>query len=217
MTVYGSKDQIYEDYPIALKFVLERRVHPTSYDKVYDALSKECRAKIDKFSESVANFRTQYPVSVGFFVEIPATGDTGKDMNASRYVLLPHETGWEFFIRVAIAAGTVGTVGGTTYLAVKVGEKVLDKVLETSLQSLLSFMGQKWSEVIHGGVRVDHIEIRTRDKGVMKIPFSRFSIDQLECLLVAFNSISHIRECNQSCFFGNLAEPTGSDNPQAHD
>jgi hypothetical protein len=132
--------------------------------------------------------------------------DTGLHLGC-RYVLLTHESGWEFFIPVAIKSGKVAG----TYLAAKAGEKVLGKALESTLRSLLSFMRQKWLAAVHGGVRIDHIEIRTLAKGVMKLPFSDFGIDQLECLLAEFNSISHIRECNERWFFGNLVEASDQD------
>ena len=76
MRVFKSKDDLYKVYPIALKFVREEPKdggfhHHRDYKDVYPSLATTCRAKLDKFSDSVKNFRTQYPLSVGFYVEIP--------------------------------------------------------------------------------------------------------------------------------------------------
>jgi hypothetical protein len=205
---YNSKDDLYKHYPIALKFVLERRVHTEDYKNVYAALATECQAKIDEFSSGVKSFRKDYPLSAGFYVEIPVMGATGQSMDVSKFVLLVQETGWELWPLFACVTGggvaniTLGTVAA--YLALKGGEKVIDGTLEESIKKIYEFMKEKWADAIHGGIRINHIEIRTEKKGTAKIDFSKFTIDSLECLMVRWDSISNIMECNDPCFFGNL-------------
>jgi hypothetical protein len=219
MKTYKSKEDVYVDHPIALKFELEKRVHFDQYEQLLKALPVDCRAKVERLKASVEGLRGSYPHSVGFVVEIPVLGDTGDEMS-QEYVLLTHETGWEYFIPSHLMAGAAGAATGTAggYLAreagkrllEKAGEKALEKagekVLERPLQRLFAFMQQKWMELINGGVRIKHVEIRTLEKGVMRIRLSDLVPDSIECLLVHFESIKHIRECDDECFFKKLYE-----------
>ncbi|MGH7963445.1 MAG: hypothetical protein ACRERD_16755 [Candidatus Binatia bacterium] len=209
MKTYESKEAVYQDFSIALKFGLERPVHVRDYEELFDAFARDCRAKLTQFSCTVANYRTQYPISAGFFVEIPVKGDTGQEIG-TRVVLLEHETGWEFFIPLASALAA--------WLGPKIAEKVAGKALDAAIAKLASFMKEQWPRLIRGGVRIDHVEIRTESKGVMRIPFSSFNIDQLRRLIEKFPSISHLRECNAECFGGMLVDlPSKSAAPLASD
>jgi hypothetical protein len=77
-------------------------------------------------------------------------------------------------------------------------------------------MQEQWLRLIRGSVRIDHVEFRTGNKGVMRIPFSQFDPRQVECLLEKFPTISHLRECNDECFGGMLVEPSARNSaPQA--
>jgi hypothetical protein len=199
MKSYSSKNEIYKDYAIALKFFLQYRVNPRYYDDLYKTLAHDYRAKVIKFSSSVKNFRTKYPISAGFFVEIPVRGDTGKEEIGTRFVLLEHETGWEVFIPI------VSTIIGYTFA--KFGEKILDKVLEQFLNKLQTFFKITWGKFIRGGVKIDYVEIRTKNKGVMRIPFYDFDVKQVFCLIKKFKSIKHLWQCNDECFNGKLVDP----------
>lgn len=194
MKNYGSKDEIYKDYAVALKFGLERPVHVRDYKDLFDALNGECGFKVREFSRVVKNFRKEYPIAAGFFIEIPVKGDTGQELG-TRFVLLEHETGWEIFLPLL------------KWMGEKVGEKVFDKGVGGPLDLLVSFMKTRWTDLIHGGVRIDHVEVRTENKGVMRLPFSEFQVEQVRCLLKKFDSINHLSECNQECFDGLLVQP----------
>jgi hypothetical protein len=197
MKTYASKDEIYKDFPIALKFELEHPVHVRDYEELFGVFARDYRARVEEFSRTVANFRGKYPISVGFFVEIPVQGDTGKNIGA-HFVLLEHETGWEYFIPVSAASGLAA------WLVPKIAEKVAGKALDQALATLVSFMKEKWPDFIRGGVRIDHVEIRTENKGVMRVRFSEFNVERLRCLIQSFPSISHLRECNHKCFKDSL-------------
>jgi len=174
MKTYGSKAEIFADFHVALKFVLDRSVSVRDYDALFDALPRECSARVTEFNRAVHNFKTQYPISVGFFVETLVKGDTGEPIG-SRFVLLEHETGWEWFIPIGL--GAAGWVGA------KVADEVAKKVISNSLSKITSFMTSCWTQLFPGEVRIDHVEIRTAEKGTMRIPFSEFTLLQLECLL----------------------------------
>lgn len=209
MKVYESKDAVYKDFSIALKFGLQHPVHVRDYEAIFGAFARDCRAKLTQFSQTVANYRTQYPISAGFFVEIPVKGDTGLEIG-TRLVLLEHETGWEFFIPLTAALAS--------WLGPKIAEKVAGKALDAAVAKLATFMKDQWPRLIRGGVRIDHLEIRTESKGVMRIPFSSFNVDQLRCLIEKFPSISHLSECNAECFGGMLVDAsTKSETPLASD
>jgi hypothetical protein len=209
MNSYDSKDAIYKDFAIALKFGLEHPVHVRDYERLFEAFARDDRAKLTQFSRAVANYRTHYPISAGFFVEIQVKGDTGQEIG-TRLILLEHETGWEFFIPVASALAA--------WLGPKVAEKVAGAALDAAVKQLTAFMKEQWSGLIRGGVRIDHVEVRTENKGVMRIPFSQFDVRQIKCLIKSFPTISHLSECNAECFGGMLVEPSAkSAAPQASD
>jgi hypothetical protein len=207
MKAYDSKDEIYRNFAIALKFGLEHPVHVRDYE--IEAFPRDCRATLSQFSRTVANYRTQYPISAGFFVEVQVKGDTGQNIGA-RLILLEHETGWEFFIPLASALAA--------RLGPKIAEKVAGKALDAAIKQLTAFMKEQWLRLIHGGVRIDHVEVRTEHKGVMRIPFSKFDVSQVVCLIERFPSISHLSDCNAECFGGLLVAPSASTlTPQASD
>lgn len=209
MKTYDSKDAIYKDYAIALKFGLEHWVHIRNYEDLFKVFARDYRVKLKEFSRVVANYRTEYPISTGFFVEMEVRGDTGQIIG-TQFILLKHETGWEFFIPSAV---TLATLLGT-----KVAEEVAGKAIDLALEQLAKFMKEEWLKLIRGGVRIDHVEIRTENKGVMRIPFSQFDPQQVECLLEKFPTVSHLRECNAECFGGKLVAPPSIDRaPQAAD
>lgn len=207
MNTYVSKNDIYKDYQLAIKLGLH--IPPGSYfaidnyDEFIKALNTDCGAKVEEFSRSVKNFEFEYPLSIGMFVEIPVRGDHGKLLGL-RTVMLEHETGPEFFLPLTYAAA----VTASAWVGAKIGEKVFDKVLDEAIDTLFGFMKQKWQEVVPSKYLVDHVEIRTAKKGVMRIPFSKFETQQLRCLINRFHEVSHLRECND-CFNGQLVEPPG--------
>lgn len=209
MKTYDSKNAIYKDFAIALKFGLEHPVHITAYDNLFDAFARNQRAKLTEFAEMVNNFGTKYPLSYGFFVEMEVRGDTGQILG-TQLILLEHETGWEFFIPLATTLAI--------WLGTKVADEVAGKAIDLALEQLAKFMKEQWQKLIRGGVRIDHVEVRTENKGVMRIPFSQFDPRQVGCLLEKFPTISHLRECNDECFGGMLVEPPARHNaPQASD
>jgi len=187
MKVYSSKDDLYKDYQIAVKFVLEppkTYYHSRDYEKIVANLKAEHGCKFEEFNRSVKNFQQEYPLSAGFVVEVPVSGDTGQPLG-SRYVVLMDETGWEWWI------GTI--VGG----CVKKGVDIF-----------CDFCKRNWQKLHAKQARIDHVEIRTAEKGIGRLAFSEFDPKQLECLLGKVQQIASIHEANQECFGGLLLPVT---------
>lgn len=90
MKIYNSKNEIYGDYQIAVKFRLKYDVSRDSYDRFFDALRANDNWKITEFNREVHHLNTHYPVSVGLFAELPVKNDDGTEIGA-RLVLLEHE------------------------------------------------------------------------------------------------------------------------------
>ena len=199
---YVSKDDIYQDYQIAIKFALKpgTYMHINEYADVLQVLKKDTGAKVKEFSRSVKNFQSENLPSVGLFVEVPVQGDTGKEIDL-RIVMLEHETGPEFFFLLdpesALLAGVLIRVG------MKLGEKLFDRLLDSAISKLDKLFRKRWSKKR----TIDHVEIRTAKKGVMCLPFSDFDVSQIICLRRHFDSINHIKECNETCFQGKLVAP----------
>ncbi len=100
MKIYGSKREIYHaGYAIASKFVPEFPVrYKENYEELFKTIERDYGWVINQFSTQVENIDRGAAKSFGFFLEVPAYGATGREMNAVRYVLLSHETGLEVFI-----------------------------------------------------------------------------------------------------------------------
>lgn len=198
--VYTSKADIYEDYNIAVKFVLEegRMMRVQDYKQIRGALARQYGADIRLFHRAVTNISNPLPTSVGFFVDVPIIGDTGRTMG-TRYVLLEHEDGWEFFIMTPenawpmaqFIAGWLGTWLGTRLLG-----KLVGKHVDPALERIVDFMRTGWTR----HVRIDHVVIRSKEKGTLKVPFSNFRVSQLECLVKHFPYIDQLRQCAEKCF-----------------
>jgi len=70
------------------------------------------------------------------------------------------------------AAGWAGTVGFVTEPLRRLD---LDAArTNVFLCGPVAFMQEQWLRLIRGSVRIDHVEFRTGNKGVMRIPFSQF-------------------------------------------
>src|SRR5581483_1742809 len=200
LKLYGSKDEIYSDFAVAIKFVPANSGYllDADYERFYDLLQTEQQCRLEMVLKDVKNFPDEYPwARVGCFVEIPTTGDTGQILGP-QYVLLQHETGWELFVpTLMVAAGVAGP-----WIVDKAAGAVLDKVAKAALDRFIEFVKQVWTQ--RGGIRIDHVEIRTRDKGVARLAFSAFRASQIRCLLERFNQIDALWQCNQECFAGRL-------------
>jgi hypothetical protein len=199
MKVYGSKQEIYGDgYAIAVKFVPQFPVRDKgNYPKLFAEMQRRFGWVINQFSSAVQNIDPVAARSFGFFLDVPATGSSGKPFSV-RHVLLAHETGLELFL-----------VGAGAYIA----DKVFEAVLQDSVEKCRKFLAEQWQRIIdpEGQYRIDHVEIRTERKGVMLLPFDEFKVEQLFCLLDRFDKIEHLAEVNGLCFRGQLTAP-----PEVH-
>lgn len=208
MKTYTSKNEIYQDYPIALKFNLHipegSYMRIMDYEGILSALSDDTSSKIAEFSRSVKNFVRESPLSIGLFVEFPEKGDAGQDFGL-RFIMLEHETGPEWFIPLSQASA----IAAGAWVGAKVAEKVFGKVLDSTLDKIHKFLSQKWSKLHPEKFEIDHVEIRTAEKGVMRIRFSDFHIYQIRCLIERFDKIKHISDVNDHCFGGALVSPPG--------
>jgi len=208
MKAYASKNDIYKDYELAIKLGLH--IPKDSYFPIKDykdflsALKVDLGAKVENLSNSVANFDFEYPRSVGLFVEVPVRGDQN-ELLGLRTVMLEHESGPELFLPLSYAAA----VAAGAWVGAKVGEKVFEKVLDKVFDAVFDFFKRKWLQFVPKQYYIDHVEIRTANKGVMRLPFSKFDVSQLRCLIERLPVITHLRECNQSCFGGELVDPPG--------
>jgi hypothetical protein len=197
--IYKSKREIFRDYNVAVKFQLRNPVHPSHYEKFIQALQAAEKWTLEEFSREVEHLNSRYPISVGLFVDIPVENEDGKTIGI-RSVLLEHETGPEFFL---FAVAACGWLGG------KVLEKISDITLERLFSNFIRAIREHWPEqaIRWDGNPFAYVEIRTLEKGVMRITFDAFNPTQLTCMIRNFSNINHLSEANESCFGGMLVEP----------
>jgi hypothetical protein len=185
--------EIYDDYPIALKFVVKNYLDTRDYHNVLKEFTRDNRAKLSNLADSVGDTLG----IAGYFVEVEVKGDTGQKIG-TRYVFIEHETGPEILLPLLPLVAT--------YLGMKVVDIVVEKALDGVMDHLTSFMKTQWDKLVQKKKRIDHVEIHTEDKGTMRIPFKEFNSQQIICLIEKFPTISHLRECNKQCFNGLLLE-----------
>jgi hypothetical protein len=198
--IYGTREEIFRDFDLAVKFVIERPnllvhnpVDPNDrqapeddYTPLYRVLIKEHQAQLTQIiveRQGVAG-SPAWPEEVGLFLEIPVAGDSGASLG-TRFVLVPHETGVEIFIAT--------TLGGWVI------KKVMDVTVGPTVDRWIEGIRRKRSKV-----KIDHVELRTTNKGVMRLPFSEFRGEQLTCLVERLPSIENLVAVNQECFSGHL-------------
>jgi hypothetical protein len=178
--------------------ILQGGISPGEYDSL-PALGAADQIKIDRYSQWVKNFRSEYPLSVGFCVEVQLTGDTG-EAYGSKLVVLGHETGAELFIPLAPLVLKWAAIGASAWLGNKTADAAFDLAVKPAVARVLSLLEHKFYMHLYGGVRIDRIEIRTAQKGVLLLPWSMFDLSHLSCLVARFNSIKLLSEVIDSCF-----------------
>jgi hypothetical protein len=192
---YASKDAIYKDYQIAVRFVLDGGIHRSRYDHLPEIARAE-RLRIERYTKDVEAFRTKYPLSVGFCLELPVEGDTGEELGV-RLVVLGHETGPEFFLPLQIDPVVLtAATAAATWVGLKVADMFFERVVTPHMERMLQALRAK----VYGGHRIMHVEVRTADKGVLKLPFSDFELSQLRCVMSNFDKVKTLDELIDRCF-----------------
>lgn len=194
MATYYTKDEIFRDYEVAIKFGLSADAYASDYDELYKVFRADYRAKLEEMTHELSGLNA----SACFIVEVPVDGDAGESIG-TRVILLQHESGWEIFIPLLAAFAT--------WLAERAVDVAAEKVLEGGLKKMLSFFKDRWNAICRPGIRITYVEVRTKNKGTLRLPFGKFEIAQVLCLLQRFPKIKHISECNASCFGGQLVDP----------
>jgi hypothetical protein len=206
MKKYGSKREIYQDYDLAIKLITDRSVNRRYYDRVLDTFRRDDRAKVLELQERVKGW--DWGDSVGFFVEVPAYGDA-QDVIGTQFILLEHETGPEFFIHVI----NPQFIHDLLLIAISyVGPKAFDAFYAQIQEVAFKKIGEKAEDLrrtLPSRTTISAVEIRTEHKGVGRLKFSEFEIDQIKCLLGGFkvHPGRNLFDFNQQCFHGALVEP----------
>jgi hypothetical protein len=209
MKKYGSKHEIYQDYDLAIKLITDRGVSAHYYDRLIDAFQRDDGVKVLQLQQRVKNLsKGDNYESIGFFVEVPAYGDA-EDVIGTQFILLEHETGPEFFLHMVTNPQFIsGLIQVATYVVTNAFDALYSQVQEVALKKIGEKTGQLWQK-LKGGARISAVEIRTEYKGVGRLKFSAFDIDQIECLLNGFKAqpMKNLFDFNQQCFGGALVEP----------
>lgn len=212
MRQYGSKREVYRDFDLAIKLITDDTASSEYYARIQDSLAWDDRTKVDRLVQAVAALPPGGASSAGFVVEVPAYGDS-HDLLGYQFVLLEHETGPEWFVKLATdPAVTSSAIALLLFLRNKAFDALYTQVKQTMLARLGPHLRHRWQE-IKGGARVSAVELRTEDRGVCRIRFSAFELEQLECLLVGMAAARNDRliDFNQTCFRGELVEAEDDD------
>ena len=134
--VYKSKQEIFKDYQLAVKFRLRWEVSEDRYTAFFDALRCHLDWKLVEFSREVAHIKKHYANSVGLFAEFPIEVGDGSVVGA-KCVLLEHESGPEIFFALK-AAALCGLVWLGHKGVDKIDEHVTQKVCEKLVKSVPS-------------------------------------------------------------------------------
>ncbi|MHA2423311.1 MAG: hypothetical protein ACXAEF_00860 [Candidatus Thorarchaeota archaeon] len=200
---YGSKNELYRDYKIAVKFVLEKDADHLSYPKLHEGIQEELQeqdmlCKMEKQQEWAKNYDRDQPTGQCYYYEYTKYDDEGNPIG-TRIAVVDHESGPEVFFFISLLAGGAGIVIGN------IAKEYAEQLARKAFGKIHKFFVRKWHEIM--GVKIVRVEVRTEDKGVMSLPFSEFDIDQISCLVKKWKEIKHISEANEDCFNKKLTEP----------
>jgi hypothetical protein len=213
MKKYASKHEIYQDYDLAIKLIIDGSVGADYYDRLIDAFQWDEGVKVLQLQQRIKNWNeNDNYASVGFFVEVPAYGDTG-DTIGTQFILLEHENGPEFFLHIVTNPQFInGLVVVMTYVTTKAFDTLYSQIQENALKKIGEKAGWIWQH-LKDEVKISAVEIRTEKKGVARLKFSLFNINQIECLLDGFKTqpMKNIFDFNQQCFGGELVKPPSSE------
>jgi hypothetical protein len=214
--MYTSKNDIYTEFPIAVKLGLRQNgsqayVGTGAYEDLYDQLNKKHRILLNSIGEAlliqkketqIKAFNKEHPISYGVFFEVQQQSPTGENIGV-QFVFLRHETGPELFF---LGLGSAVMLS----LIIKFGEAVVDKMLEKLVEKFFQSVTSEWKSILPPSVQIEYLEIRTAEKGVMRILFDDFKIAQLQCLIKKFNLVKRIDQTNSACFANKLFYPPGT-------
>ncbi len=215
MHKYGSKYELYRDFDLAIKLIVEDIARPDYYVRIIDALRFDQRCKLERIQEAIRGLRPDDPPGIGFFVELPARGDAG-DVLGTQFVLIEHETGPELFVPIVTDPHVLS---GLLFVLIFVRNRVFDELYKKLREETMARIGPLvrhfWQEA-RGGARISAVEIRTENRGVCRVRFSAFDVEQITCLLrkINENPSGQLIQFNQHCFNGELVEvrqPSGDE------
>jgi hypothetical protein len=221
--IYGSKHEIYKDFAIAIKFIPDFDVRDKpNYRRLLEKIEEELGGQMRQIKHNVKNsFGSPlgYPPSHAWFLQVPTLDDAGKDIGPG-FLLLAHESGLEVFgwdqvvqhaqhgLQVAqhIAQHPQPV---ETFVELAFANWVARQTFSAAFAKLGRLLAQYWTALMdpEGGWKIVRVAIRTEHKGVMEMPFSKFQVSQVECLLLRWNEIKHLSEANKDCFGGYLRDP----------
>ena len=206
MKIYNTKREIFQDYQIAVKFRLKYDVSRDAYERFFEALRANDNWKIAEFNSEVHHLNTHYPISVGLFAEVPVTNQDGTEVGA-RFVILEHESGPEFFLAMDPHVLLVAATAVATWAGGKIIEKLKEGATKKATSAITSAVRDHWPKhAFRAESPIRYVEIRTENKGVMRIQYEDFTPTQLTCLIRHFHTLTHISESNATCFGNALFE-----------
>lgn len=203
---FGSKSEIYEHFDLAIKLIVDGMVRQDYYARVLDAIKWDDRCKVEKLMSLVQGFSDEGS-STGFVLELPATDDRGGLLGA-KFVLLEHESGPELFVRMLSSNDVLaGLLAAMIFVRTKLVDALYDQLQAYVLEKIGKRIREYWV-LIKGGAEITAVELRTANRGIVRISFSKFDPDGLSCLLA--NMVERpgdrLISFNQICFGGSLVE-----------
>lgn len=197
---YTSKADLYVDHDLSLKFALvaPKRATPAHYRLLETALAEDFRYIVDPALKRVRNTGDGFPLASGFFLDHAAARAAGRA--PGRFVVLCHSSGPELFLIGRNAWD--GPVGGVAY----------DEELSKVVRDFMLALRDRWERALHDEyrLRLSHVDLRTADRGALRVHFAQLRTTQLRCLLDRFHTVSHLRERAESCFGDQGMEIEGS-------
>jgi hypothetical protein len=203
---FGSKSEIYEYYDLAIKLIVDGMLRQDYYARVLDAIKWDDRRKVEKLMSLVQGFSNEGS-STGFVVELPATDDRG-GLLGTKFVLLEHESGPELFVKVLSSNDVItGILATLIFVRTKLVDALYDQLQTYVLEKIGKRIRESWV-LIKGGTGITAVELRTANRGIVRVSFSEFDPDGLSCLLdrMVERPDDRLISFNQPCFGGSLVE-----------
>src|ERR1041385_3490687 len=204
-----SKRDIYSFCPIAIRIRTSfEGFGPADYAACFDASGYDF---VRGSTSSIDNFSRPYPASTMNVLTPHADPQAG-------FIVLEHESGPEIFvfIRDAIHAAGDPAASVATWLGLEVAKKIVGMGVELALKPLVERL-KKWfaersrsKQLRHDpeyhGNGLSWIEIRSGDKGVLRIAPDDFDVAELACVLQHFQRVKTLDVLRATCFQGKEVE-----------
>lgn len=197
-TALRTKRDIYRICPLALRFRIQT---PSLVTEDYDRFFRDAGyAARRTLPHAIENLHAEHPRSTLDLIEAQTRE------GVASFILLEHEDGPELFVPAIVeqvAAYRPWIEAASAWVGLEVAKKLAGKSVDAALTGVVATLKEWFSSKPRYPLL--HIDIRTEDKGVIRVPASEFDAAQIDCVRRNFESVADASGLLARCFEGTAA------------